>query len=135
MRYLPVLAVTLTVVLAGCTQSDNRLGADTEQNRLGTAMVREMSSSEMPMAMDQCDQMMMRHMGEADENYDQRFINMMSRHHEGAIHMAQDAVKNAKHPEIKQFAQKIINDQQKEIKQLQAWEQQWYGNRQSATNP
>jgi uncharacterized protein (DUF305 family) len=127
MKSLLALALIFTFALTGCSRADNQPGANTEQNRMGKAMVRGMDSSDMPMAMKQCDQMMMQHMGDADQNYDQRFIDMMSRHHEGAIRMAQDALENTKRPEIKQFAQKVINDQQKEVKQLEAWRKEWYG--------
>jgi uncharacterized protein (DUF305 family) len=118
--------IALSVVFTGCSRANNQLGAGTNQTRSGTAMVRE-TGDDMPTVMNQYDQMIMKHLGEADQNYDLRFMDMMSRHHEGAILMAQDALKKAKHPEIKRFAQKVINDQQKEMKQLQAWRQEWYG--------
>lgn len=42
-------------------------------------------------------------------------------HHQGAIDMAKVALKHAKDPETKKMAQKIIDDQQKEIAQMQDW--------------
>ncbi len=56
---------------------------------------------------------------------DMMFIDMMIPHHEGAIAMAQDALQKAEHQEIKALAQKIIDDQQKEIVQLKQWRQAW----------
>ncbi len=58
---------------------------------------------------------------------DERFIDAMVPHHQGAIDMAQVALDNAQHPEIKQLAQNIITDQQKEIDELKAIKQQQYG--------
>ncbi len=36
------------------------------------------------------------------------FIDNMTAHHQGAVHMAEDALKKAKHPELKTFARQII---------------------------
>ncbi|MDQ3005311.1 MAG: DUF305 domain-containing protein [Chloroflexota bacterium] len=55
------------------------------------------------------------------------FIDMMVPHHHSAIEMAQVAQTRAEHPEIKEMASQIIDDQQKEIDQIKAWRQQWYG--------
>lgn len=75
--------------------------------------------------------MMMEKLGKKDNHYDKRFIDLMIPHHEAALMMAEDALKNATHPEIKEMAQKIIDTQQKEIEQLKAWRTQWYGSGQS----
>ncbi|MFO2971178.1 DUF305 domain-containing protein [Legionella pneumophila serogroup 10] len=77
------------------------------------------------------DQMMMDKLGKKDTQYDKRFIDLMIPHHEAAIMMAKDALKNATHPEIKEMAQKIIDTQQKEIEQLKTWRNQWYGSEQT----
>ncbi|MGL4619934.1 MAG: DUF305 domain-containing protein, partial [Chroococcidiopsis sp.] len=47
-------------------------------------------------------------------------------HHEGAVTMAQDALKKSQRPEIKQLAKNIISDQQKEIAQMKQWRKAWY---------
>jgi uncharacterized protein (DUF305 family) len=57
---------------------------------------------------------------------DLRFIDNMTAHHQGAVHMAQDALKKAKHPELKTFARQIINDQNGEISQMKKWRNAWY---------
>jgi uncharacterized protein (DUF305 family) len=41
--------------------------------------------------------------------------------------MAQFALTNAHHAEIKQLAQNIINAQTSEITQMQQWQKSWYG--------
>jgi uncharacterized protein (DUF305 family) len=66
-------------------------------------------------------------LGPADANYDLRYIDRMIRHHQNAVTMSEDAVKKAQHPELKQFAQNIINTQSKEITQMETWRKQWYG--------
>jgi uncharacterized protein (DUF305 family) len=42
-------------------------------------------------------------------------------HHEGAIAMAKVALKNANDAETRSMAQKIIDDQEKEVADMQAW--------------
>jgi uncharacterized protein (DUF305 family) len=77
--------------------------------------------------MNQMKTRMVQMLGGSDAYYDLRFIEMMIPHHEGAIAMAQDALKDSQHPEVKEMAQKIIDSQQKEIEQLKAWRKHWYG--------
>ncbi|PIQ21354.1 MAG: DUF305 domain-containing protein [Cytophagales bacterium CG18_big_fil_WC_8_21_14_2_50_42_9] len=55
---------------------------------------------------------------------DHHFASLMSMHHQSGIDMANAYLPNAKVPEIKAMAQKIINDQQKEIQQLDTWLQE-----------
>ncbi len=58
---------------------------------------------------------------------DQGFIEMMIPHHQDAIDMAELALKKAQHPELKKLAQSIIQDQEREIQEMQTWYQQWFG--------
>ncbi|HAT6349385.1 TPA: DUF305 domain-containing protein [Legionella pneumophila] len=73
------------------------------------------------------DHMMMDKLGNKDNQYDKRFIDLMIPHHEAALMMAKNALNNATHPELKAMAQQIINAQEKEIEQLKAWRNEWYG--------
>jgi len=57
----------------------------------------------------------------ADANYDLRFIDAMTPHHQGAVEMAQEALKKSQRPEIKKLAQDIIAAQEREIKELKQW--------------
>ena len=54
-------------------------------------------------------------------NVDRDFAMMMKEHHQGAIAMAQIEIKNGKDKKLQQMAQKIIRDQEKEIKELDHW--------------
>ena len=72
--------------------------------------------------------MMMGDLGASDPQFDLRFMNAMLPHHEGAVTMAEDALKKSKRPEVKQLAREIITAQQKEIAQLKQWRKAWYNN-------
>lgn len=65
--------------------------------------------------------------GQMMGDIDQHFIVMMIPHHQGAVDMAELALTRAQHPEIKQLAETIIQDQNREIEQMQTWYQAWYG--------
>lgn len=58
---------------------------------------------------------------------DEHFIEQMIPHHEGAVAMANLALKNAKHSEIKTLASAIIDAQTKEIKNMRTWYSSWFG--------
>ncbi|MBD2344273.1 DUF305 domain-containing protein [Anabaena subtropica] len=70
--------------------------------------------------------MMSLDLGNADAEFDLRFINAMIPHHEGAVVMAQDALQKSQRSEIKNLAQAIIKEQEGEIKQMQLWQKNWY---------
>lgn len=53
--------------------------------------------------------------------FDRLFLGMMIPHHQGAIEMSRPALKKASHPEVREAARKIIEDQQKEITRMQQW--------------
>ena len=58
---------------------------------------------------------------------DKQFIEMMIPHHQSANEMAQMALNRATSPEVKKLAQSIIEEQTREIEQMQTWYKQWYG--------
>lgn len=62
----------------------------------------------------------------SDQAFDLHFIDSMIEHHEGAVAMAQQALEQAEHDELKQMAQEIISTQEAEIAQLQEWRTAWY---------
>jgi uncharacterized protein (DUF305 family) len=67
-------------------------------------------------------------LGPANAEFNLRFIDGMTPHHQGAIAMAQEALQKAQHPEIKKLAQDIIDAQQKEIAEMKQWRATWYPN-------
>lgn len=65
-------------------------------------------------------------LGPADADFDLRFIDAMTPHHQGAVTMAKEAQQKSKRPEIKKLAVDIIKAQDKELNQMKQWRQAWY---------
>jgi uncharacterized protein (DUF305 family) len=63
----------------------------------------------------------------ANADFDRLFLQMMTTHHEAAISMAQQALNQAEHPEVKTLAQTIVTTQQVEITEMQSYLYDWYG--------
>ena len=63
----------------------------------------------------------MQSMGGMAMSPDKSFLEGMIPHHEGAIMMGKDALKKAAKPELKVFAQAVIDAQTKEINQYKTW--------------
>jgi uncharacterized protein (DUF305 family) len=61
------------------------------------------------------------------EYSDRRFIDAMVPHHEGAVDMAEVALKNAEHEEVRQLARDVVSTQQAEIRELKAIKQKEFG--------
>ncbi len=64
--------------------------------------------------------------GKTGDAFDQAFLSEMIVHHQGAVSMAELALANANHQEIKDLAKAIIAAQNKEIASMQAWQKSWY---------
>ena len=58
---------------------------------------------------------------------DKAFIDAMVPHHQGAIEMAQVALKHAEHEEIKELSRNIVSTQQAEIEELKSIKQEEFG--------
>lgn len=113
-RLLPLISMCLMVVVSlvvsACAQSGN-MGASSGMDHAQTG-------SPMPKT-------------DASVPFDQQFIDMMVPHHEGAVAMAKVAQQRAERPEIKQMAEAIISDQEREISQLKSWRKSWFGSDQT----
>ncbi|MDQ9170060.1 DUF305 domain-containing protein [Oxalobacteraceae bacterium R-40] len=72
--------------------------------------------------------------GAERQAFDHQFLDTMSMHHARGIQMAELVKDHAAHDELKQIAQKMIDDEQKDIKQLQQMKEQWYAGKGDATN-
>lgn len=64
--------------------------------------------------------------GKTGDDFDKAFLAEMIVHHQGAVTMAQAALQNAKHQEIRQMAESIISAQTTEINQMRQWQAAWY---------
>ena len=60
------------------------------------------------------------------EPFDKAFIEAMIPHHESATAAAEIVAASTVRPELKQIAADIIQAQQGEIEQMQAWLDEWY---------
>jgi uncharacterized protein (DUF305 family) len=58
---------------------------------------------------------------------DRRFIDAMVPHHQGAIAMANVALENAEHEEIKELSRNIVSSQQAEIDELKSIKKEEFG--------
>jgi hypothetical protein len=76
----------------------------------------------MSMSMDDMSAMLQ---GKTGDEFDRAFLEGMIPHHRGATQMAEMALQNAKHEELKAMARAIIESQQREIDQMRQWQASW----------
>jgi hypothetical protein len=81
-----------------------------------------MEDDMMSMTMNDMSEMLV---GKTGDDFDRAFIEGMIPHHQGAIDMAREALKSAKHQEIKDMAEAIIGAQQSEIDMMNRWMVEW----------
>jgi uncharacterized protein (DUF305 family) len=73
--------------------------------------------------------------GKTGDAFDAAFLSEMTTHHQGAISMANLALTNAKHQEVKDLAKGIVSAQTSEIQQMMQWQTQWgYKTQSSSTD-
>jgi len=104
-------AAKLVVIIALATSAT---GAIAQNAQHGSESTKEFKAADMNM---------MKNMDAAPYtgNPDMDFRTHVIPHHEGAIAMAKIALKYANDAETKRMAQKIIDDQEKEVADMQAW--------------
>jgi uncharacterized protein (DUF305 family) len=66
-------------------------------------------------------------LSDSNAPFDQRFLDQMIMHHQGAVMSAQMMIADSARPELRDLAQRIITGQQREIDQMRTWRQDWYG--------
>jgi uncharacterized protein (DUF305 family) len=54
-------------------------------------------------------------------NADVDFMRQMRAHHQGAIEMSEVAIQHGRDDDVKRLARKIVDDQRKEIAEIDAW--------------
>ena len=64
---------------------------------------------------------------EDGEYSDERFIDAMVPHHQGAVEMAEVALENAEHEQVRQLAENIVSTQEAEIEELKKIKQEEFG--------
>ena len=126
---LPVLLLALAILLASCGGSggEDAQGANhADKDKSGRmAGMKGMDHGSGGMASG----MLMKNGKYSDE----RFIDAMVPHHEGAVEMARVAQKHAEHPEIKQLADNIITTQRAEIEELESIKREEFGTSRAPT--
>jgi uncharacterized protein (DUF305 family) len=116
--WLPALILAAILVLDSCAGSGGGGGGhgngETEEGMQGMAHGSESTDASGMLT-------------ENGEYSDERFIDAMVPHHQGAIDMAQVALENAEHPEILALSEDIVLAQETEIGQLKAVKQEQFG--------
>ena len=118
---LGLLALAAALVLASCAGSGGGSQGDTkEQQEESGGMAGMDHESTGHGSGDVASGMLMQ-----DGKYsDERFIDAMVPHHQGAVEMARVALKNAEHDEIVELSENIISTQRAEIEDLKSIEQE-----------
>ena len=136
---LPVLLLALAVTLASCggcsgVQESSNEGDDggmqgmnhdgeTDAQTRGAETTGGMAGMDRgPKGMG-AEEMLM----ENGEYSDERFIDAMVPHHQGAIEMAEVALENAEHEEVRALAEDIVSAQEAEIEVLRAIKREEFG--------
>lgn len=79
-----------------------------------------MSDMSMGMSMDMLS-------GLEGEAFEQSFLSMMRQHHQMAIDMSNWILERTENEDVRGAAQKVVDEQQAEIEQIDTWLQEWYG--------
>jgi len=138
-NYLILFVAVLLAALSGaaCNTANN---ANANSDAATTATTASPAASASPASGMQGDMSGMDHShmqsspNAASAPYDLQFIDTMMAHHQGAVDMAKPAETKAQHSELKQFARKIVDDQEREIAQMKSWRAQWYAGKAEAMN-
>lgn len=63
--------------------------------------------------------------GVSGEQFDLRFLEMMTAHHEGAVEAAETVLDEGENPEVAGLAREIIEAQKAEIEDMRTWQERW----------
>lgn len=64
--------------------------------------------------------------GKSGVEFDRAFLSEMIVHHQGAVKMAELALKNSGRSEIRDLAEDIVSAQKREIADMEAWQAGWF---------
>ena len=134
---LVVVLTTAAIAFAACNQTTSNGNSAANHGGMHNGSSNSMNHNSMPMnsnmsGMDHGS--MQSSPNAASQPYDLQFIDTMTNHHQGAIEMAEMALKKSNNAELRAFAQKIIDDQKKEIAQMKDWREKWYAGKPEAVN-
>lgn len=122
MKNKNTIIITLGIIIAlgvgyiaGSSNSNNKNTGNMMRNSYGSNMQDMMTDMNSGLV------------GKNGDDFDKAFLGEMIVHHQGAVQMAQLALTNANHKEIKDLANAIINAQNKEIETMLGWSKAWYG--------
>jgi uncharacterized protein (DUF305 family) len=113
--YASLFVVVAAFPLAAQQSEHEHSGQPPAQTQQGGMM--GMHSPAMQSAMQHMQQGMSSMTGDPDVD----FARMMIPHHQGAVEMARAELEHGKDPQLRQMAQKIIEDQEREIATLKEW--------------
>jgi len=74
------------------------------------------------------DEMMLGFRDKTGEEYEEAFLRGMIVHHFGAVRMAEELLGETERPELRAFAQNIIDAQSEEIDTMKGWLETWFNN-------
>lgn len=141
--FLTALTSVVVVAFAACGQTasdgNSMTNSAMKMNSNSSMNMNGMNNNSMPMNANH--DMSAEHHSEmksspnaAAQPYDLQFMDTMTAHHQSAIDMAKMALSKSTNDELKKFAQKIIDDQTKEIGQIKDWRAKWYADKPPAIN-
>ena len=124
---LPVLLLALALALVSCGGSSGVQGSsgegETDAQARGAETTGGMAGMDRGPTGMGAEEMLM----ENGEYSDERFIDAMVPHHQGAIEMAEVALENAEHEEVRALAEEIVSAQEAEIEELRAIKREEFG--------
>jgi uncharacterized protein (DUF305 family) len=122
---LTLLLVVLVALLAACTDDSDDQDPAVDTDDQAEVIDATTSDDHADMA-DDHEMAADDYAGMAMELDDETFLAAMIEHHEGAVDMAEIALDRAEQEELRQMAQEIIDAQEAEIDQMQAWLDEWF---------
>jgi len=74
------------------------------------------------------DEMMLGFRGKSGEEYEEAFLRGMIVHHLGAVRMAVELLEQTDRPELRAFAEDVVEVQSQEIETMKSWLENWFSN-------
>ncbi len=117
-----IVAIIAVVVIAGITAF--AMSRNNDNGMMGNNMMSETANSQSVQA-DKSSSDYKEYAALKGEDYDRKFLSNMIAHHQGAIEMANLALTNASHQEIKTLATAIVSTQSSEVTNMTDWQKTW----------